>query len=154
MKLSTVLTTTLAIFSVALGATAGPAEGQLEIETLFKPEECLLKSQKGDKLSMHYTGTLAADGKKFDSSRDRNRPFEFQTPELTPRVIVGKGQVIQGWEQGLLDMCVGERRKLTIPAELGYGSRGAGGVIPGGATLIFDVELLGVKNREAPKGEL
>lgn len=90
---------------------------------------------------MHYRGTLADGGRQFDASYDRNQPFDF---------TIGRGMVIQGWEQGLLDMCVGEKRKLTIPPELGYGSRGAGGVIPGGATLIFEVELLDIKNRKAP----
>ena len=102
-----------------------------------KKNECTRKTKKGDKLAMHYTGTLKSDGSKFDSSRDRGTPFEF---------TLGVGQVIKGWDQGLLNMCPGDMRKLTIPASLGYGDRGAGEKIPGGATLVFEVELLEIKN--------
>src|SRR5437868_3916883 len=89
----------------------------------------------GKTVSVHYTGWLT-DGKKFDSSKDRGQPFEFP---------LGRGHVIQGWDDGFAGMKVGGKRKLTIPPEMGYGAAGAGGVIPPNATLIFEVELLGVK---------
>lgn len=92
------------------------------------------EAKAGDTVSVHYTGWLT-NGTKFDSSVDRGTPFEFP---------LGAGRVIKGWDQGVAGMKVGGKRKLTIPADLGYGDRGAGALIPPGATLVFDVELLAI----------
>ena len=96
------------------------------------------EAKNGDAVAAHYLGTLQ-DGTKFDSSYDRGQPFTF---------LLGKGTVIKGWDEGLLGMKVGGKRKLIIPPNLGYGNQGAGGVIPPGATLLFDIELVAV---ESPK---
>lgn len=89
----------------------------------------------GQQVSVHYTGWLT-DGSKFDSSKDRNMPFDFP---------LGAGHVIRGWDEGVQGMKIGGTRKLTIPSQLGYGAAGAGGVIPPNATLVFEVELLAIK---------
>ncbi|HEY7616253.1 MAG TPA: FKBP-type peptidyl-prolyl cis-trans isomerase [Terriglobales bacterium] len=94
-----------------------------------------LTAERGKRVSVHYTGWLT-NGKKFDSSVDRGTPFAFS---------LGAGEVIKGWDEGVAGMKIGGKRQLRIPANLAYGDRGAAGVIPPGATLIFDVELLGVK---------
>jgi len=91
--------------------------------------------QSGQTVSVHYTGWLT-NGQKFDSSLDRGQPFEF---------VLGAGQVIRGWDEGVASMKVGGTRRLTIPPALGYGARGAAGVIPANATLVFEVQLLGIR---------
>ncbi len=105
----------------------------LKIEKLVEGTGATPKS--GNTVQVHYTGWLP-DGTKFDSSVDRGRPFEFR---------LGVGQVIAGWDQGVAQLKVGDKARLTISPELGYGPRGAGGVIPPNATLIFEVELLAIK---------
>ncbi len=110
------------------------AVSELKIETTQEGTgERVVKS--GDTISVHYTGRLT-DGTKFDSSVDRGTPFTF---------TIGSGQVIKGWDEGLLGMKVGEKRTLTIPADKGYGATGAGGVIPPNATLIFETELVSIQ---------
>uniref|UniRef100_A0AC35FYV8 Peptidylprolyl isomerase n=1 Tax=Panagrolaimus sp. PS1159 TaxID=55785 RepID=A0AC35FYV8_9BILA len=106
----------------------------VEIETLKEGNGSTFP-QKGQTVTCHYVLTLQ-NGKKVDSSRDRGKPFQFK---------IGKGEVIQGWDQGLAKMSVGQRAKLTISPDLGYGASGAGSAIPPNSTLIFDVELINVQ---------
>ncbi|KAF2268852.1 hypothetical protein CC78DRAFT_565290 [Lojkania enalia] len=114
---------------------------QLGIE-VTKPVDCTRKTETGDTISVHYRGTLQSDGTEFDSSYKHGPPFEFK---------LGAGQVIEGWDKGLLGMCIGEGRKLTVPPSLGYGNN-QNGVIPAGSTLVFETELVGIEGveRERP----
>lgn len=112
----------------------------LKYEILHEASADAQKPARGQNVTVHYTGWLmnpdGSKGAKFDSSVDRGQKFSF---------TIGVGQVIRGWDEGVMDMKVGEQRRLIIPADLGYGARGAGRIIPGGATLIFDVELFSVR---------
>ena len=113
-----------------------------EVETEYLiTQTCSRKTARGDSVSVHYRGTLASDGSEFDASYGRGQPLKF---------TVGKGQVIKGWDEGLLDMCIGDMRKLTIPPEFAYGDR-AMGPIPAKSTLIFETELVGIEGVETPE---
>ncbi|KAK7053153.1 Peptidyl-prolyl cis-trans isomerase fpr2 [Paramarasmius palmivorus] len=119
------------LFAVTALAAEPPTE--LVIDTTYKPEKCTTVAKKGDSIKVHYTGTLFTNGNKFDSSLDRGDPLPLK---------LGVGQVIKGWDEGLQGMCVGEKRKLTIPANMAYGSRGFGSVIPPNSALVFETELV------------
>lgn len=110
--------------------------GELKMQVTHSPNRCSKIAREGDQLTMHYTGKLS-NGRKFDSSVDRNKPFQF---------TLGVGQVIAGWDEGLSGMCVGEKRTLVIPPDLAYGEQGVGAVIPPCSVLVFDVELLEIAN--------
>ncbi|KZS98619.1 hypothetical protein SISNIDRAFT_448897 [Sistotremastrum niveocremeum HHB9708] len=125
----------LTLALLPLAALAADAPKELVIDVIHKPDDCKLTAQTGDKISVHYTGTLHSNGNKFDSSVDRGTPFDL---------TLGVGQVIKGWDEGLQGMCIKEKRKLTIPADKAYGSRGFGNVIPANSVLVFDVEMMGI----------
>lgn len=111
-----------------------------KVEVLYVPKNCKRKSAKGDLLVVHYTGWLAKSGRKFDTTVDVRRryaPFEF---------VVGTGYVIKGWDIGLMDMCPGEKRRLTVPPSLAYGKKGLRGIIPPNATLIFLIDMLDMRH--------
>ncbi|KAK9511399.1 hypothetical protein O3M35_000063 [Rhynocoris fuscipes] len=136
-----ILSFPLILFSISIDSVTSESKSQakkLQIGIKKRVDNCTVKSTKGDLLHMHYTGKLE-DGTVFDSSLDRNQPLTF---------TLGSGQVIKGWDQGLMGMCVGEKRKLIIPSELGYGSRGSPPKIPGDATLIFEVELIKIEKKD------
>lgn len=150
-KCGRVIAVAIALAGLAGGVATGAATGamaQAAGKTMTTPSGLQITDSKvgtgasprtGQICVMHYTGWLyqnGAKGAKFDSSVDRGQPFEFP---------IGTGRVIRGWDEGVAGMKVGGKRTLIIPPDLGYGARGAGGVIPPNATLIFDVELLGVK---------
>ena len=139
--------TSACILATTLVATASAAE--LSVTVTDGPKECddSEKVAPGYFLSMHYTGTIdessetGEKGSKFDSSRDRQQTFDFQ---------IGVGQVIRGWDEGIIGLCKGARATLVIPPEYGYGPQGVGGAIPGGATLNFDVEVVDFMTEPPP----
>jgi len=146
---ATAVVAALALLTAACGGApqteSQSDEGRSNVTELVKQDQTVGSGNEavaGRQVTVHYTGWLYSEsapdkkGTKFDSSRDRNEPFEFS---------LGGGQVIRGWDEGVAGMKVGGRRLLTIPPGMGYGARGAGGVIPPNATLLFDVELLNVR---------
>ncbi|EGE06885.1 FK506-binding protein [Trichophyton mentagrophytes] len=138
MRFASILTVLTAAITMSAATNPTTTPDGLVIETI-KAVDSDRRSVNGDQVKVHYRGTLQSTGKKFDASYDRGEPLGF---------TLGEGMVIKGWEQGLLGMAIGEKRKLTIPPKLAYGDKGIG-PIPGGATLIFETELVDIS-----KGEL
>ncbi|KAF9096745.1 FK506-binding protein 2A [Mortierella sp. GBA35] len=136
MRFSVVAIAALFLASHISAAKTEPTKLQIGIKARNPDPNCV-KSKDGDSLSMHYTGTLWSTGAQFDSSVGRG-PFDF---------TLGTGQVIKGWDQGLRGMCVGEKRKLSIPPHLAYGERSMGASIPANSALVFEVELLSINGR-------
>ncbi|KAG0250418.1 Peptidyl-prolyl cis-trans isomerase fpr2 [Mortierella polycephala] len=133
MRFSIAIISALFLASHISAGKTEPTQLQIGVKARNPDPNCV-KTKDGDNLSMHYTGTLWATGEQFDSSKDRG-PFDF---------VLGQGRVIKGWEQGLRGMCVGEKRKLSIPANLAYGDRSMGPSIPANSALVFEVELLAI----------
>ncbi|KAJ7903709.1 hypothetical protein B0H14DRAFT_2666057 [Mycena olivaceomarginata] len=146
MRVATFLSSLL-VAAVAVLAAEPPKE--LQIETTYLPDDCPAKAAKGDQIKVHYTGTLFANGNKFDSSLDRGSPLPL---------TLGVGQVIKGWDEGLIGMCLNEKRTLTIPSDLAYGTTNARGalvpVIPANSALVFTVELVGLDSKVSKHEEL
>ncbi|XP_049833875.1 peptidyl-prolyl cis-trans isomerase FKBP2 [Schistocerca gregaria] len=143
MKCNVVLVVLVLICSAVVSGAEKSNENQqtkkkLQIGVKKRPDKCEYKSKKGDFLHVHYKGSLE-DGNEFDSSYGRGQPLTF---------TLGSGQVIRGWDKGLIGMCEGEKRKLVIPPELGYGASGSPPKIPKHATLIFEVELVKIDRRD------
>ncbi|KAL2151519.1 hypothetical protein VTH82DRAFT_6617 [Thermothelomyces myriococcoides] len=130
----------LSLALLASAAVGALASDELKID-VTRPVECERKTQKGDRISVHYRGTLQSNGQKFDASYDRGSPFSFK---------LGAGMVIKGWDEGLLNMCIGEKRTLTIAPSYGYGDRSVG-PIPAGSTLVFETELMGIDGVPQPE---
>ena len=139
LSISSLVAMLLLTFSLGVGGSMAESNQEVTTPSGLKYVDQVVGTGEvavaGKTANVHYTGWLE-NGKKFDSSVDRGQPFSFP---------LGAGRVIKGWDEGVQGMKVGGKRKLTIPSDLGYGSRGAGGVIPPNATLVFDVELLGVR---------
>ncbi|CAI7850367.1 unnamed protein product [Closterium sp. NIES-54] len=134
----------LAVVVVSASAKVEKDVKQLQIGVKFKPEPCNTKARNLDTVRVHYKGMLV-DGSVFDSSYERGDPLQFR---------LGQGNVIKGWDIGILGMCVGEKRKLKIPSHMGYGESGSPPKIPGGATLIFETELVEIVGAKPADHEL
>jgi len=145
----TLLSITTGVVSAQDDSKAKATAGRVDVDRYGGPKECddENKVQNGKHVKMHYTGSIhqssktGEQGKKFDSSLDRGATFDFQ---------IGVGQVIKGWDIGLLNLCIGAKANIVIPPEMGYGDEGAGSDIPGGATLNFDVEVVDVSDKAPP----
>eukprot|EP00013_Stygamoeba_regulata_P003768 CAMPEP_0177628454 /NCGR_PEP_ID=MMETSP0447-20121125/141_1 /TAXON_ID=0 /ORGANISM="Stygamoeba regulata, Strain BSH-02190019" /LENGTH=143 /DNA_ID=CAMNT_0019129705 /DNA_START=35 /DNA_END=466 /DNA_ORIENTATION=- len=132
MKAAVAVLVVLALCSLVLSKKA-----DLKVDVEYRPEHCDIKTKNGDEIEVHYVGKLE-DGKEFDNSFSRGQPI---------KLILGKGHVIKGWEEGLVGMCITEKRVLTIPPELGYGARGYPPVIPENAVLIFETVLVTINGK-------